>query len=534
MRGRPLGYCVGILRPNEVTFTSFDPPRMGEFVLIEYPEGDREVRILGMVSHIERFDRFLPEDNNPDHVESIRKIYRIGGIFRARTTLLGEVKENGRLHRLKYPPMPGAPVYSAPPEVLKGIFAHGEGSRIARIGSLLTEPDVEVGVDINQIVSRHLAILAVTGGGKSNAVSVLLEEIAKKRGTVLVIDTHGEYVDASFVGPDGENVTNPIDVRIDLSSLPAGDIAAMCGIDFDRSSRQYYVMMELVRCVKENRRRGAIMDFADVDPFSESIPVPSFMDDLISTLRRLIEARRSKSSSGEDAGAVSVECDFVHTTKPDELIGTYIRLVNLRDKIGDRIHDNAIPIVQVVGRHGIGKINVLDLRGLDYEAMDVIVSHILLSFLKERKRWVQEGEGDLPVPVLVVIEEAHIFAPKGASTKTKYALSKVSREARKFGLGVVLVSQRPKGLDENVLSQMNNWIILRIVEPEDQRHVQRASETLSADLLQYLPALNPGEAVLLGPFVKVPLLVKFRLSSARRSGHDIDAVGEWAKYSSRR
>ncbi len=534
MNRKPLGYCVGILKPNEVTFTSFDPPRMGEFILIEYPEGNGTVQVLGMVNHIERFDRFLPEDNNPDHVESIRKIYRIGGIFRARTTLLGQVGEDGRLIRLKYPPMPGAPVYTADPEILRRIFAAEDDRKMARIGSLLTSPDVDVGVDINQIVSRHLAILAVTGGGKSNAVSVILEEIAKKNGTVLVIDVHGEYVDADFYNSDGERVTNPIDVRIDLSSMPPGDIAAMCGIDFDRSSRQYYVMMELVRCVKENRRRGALMNVMDTDPFSEDVSASSFIDDLINTLRGLIEARRSRKKDEEDVGAVDLPCDFVNTTKPDELIGTYIRLVNLRDKIGDRIQDNATPIVELIGRHGEGKINVLDLRGLDYEAMDVVVSHILLSFLKERKRWVQERQGHLRVPVLVVIEEAHIFAPKGASTKTKYALSKVAREARKFGLGVVLVSQRPKGLDENVLSQMNNWIILRIVEPEDQRHVQRASETLSADLLQYLPALNPGEAVLLGPFTRVPLLVKFRLSSARKGGHDIDAVEEWSRFTTRR
>ncbi len=528
MSDRHLGYCVGVLRPNEITFTSFVPPKMGEFVLITYREGDRDVRILGMVNYIERFDRFLPEDNNPDHVASISKIYRIGGIFRARTTLLGEIGKDGRLVRLKYPPMPGAPVYSAPPDVLQEIFAAEDPLRTAKIGTLLTSPDVEVGVDINQIVSRHLAILAVTGGGKSNAVSVILEEIAKKNGTALVIDVHGEYIDAQFRNSRGEVVTNPIDVRIDLASMPPGDIAAMCGIDFDRSSRQYYVMMELVKCVKENRRRAAILDVMDSDPFSDDLPAnPSFMDDLIDTLRALIEARRSKE---ED---VEAPCEFYRTTKPDELIGTYIRLVNLRDKIGDRVQDNATPIVELVGRYGEGKINVLDLRGLDYEAMDVIVSHVLLSFLKERKRWVQEGEGHLRVPVLVVVEEAHIFAPKGVSTKTKYALSKVAREARKFGLGVVLVSQRPKGLDENVLSQMNNWIILRIVEPEDQKHVQRASETLSSDLLQYLPALNPGEAILLGPFVRVPLLVKFRLSQARRGGHDIDAVGEWSRYSSR-
>ncbi|NPA80590.1 MAG: ATP-binding protein [Thermotogae bacterium] len=526
---RQLGYCVGILQPNEVTFTSFVPPKMGEFVVISYTEGGREVRVLGMVSHIERFDRFLPEDNNPAHVESMRKIYNINGLFKARATLLGEMKER-RLERLKYPPMPGAQVFSAPPELLREIFGAEDELSSARVGTLLTSPEVEVGVDINQIVSRHLAVLAVTGGGKSNAVAVLLEEIARRNGTVLVIDVHGEYLNSDFRNGRGKVVTNVIDTQIDLQNLSASDIAAMCNIDYEHSSRQYYVMMELVKCVKEKRRKTTVMNAADVDPFSpEPLPRKPFIDDLIDTLHDLIAHRRGGKS---DNDLEEIPCDFVNTTRPDELIGTYIRLMNLKSKIGDRLKDNVPSFVEILGRRGIGKINVLDLRGLDYEAMDVIVSHILLNALKERKRWVQEREGLLPVPILVVVEEAHIFAPKGASTKTKYALSKVAREARKFGLGIVLVSQRPKGLDENVLSQMNNWIIMRIVEPEDQRHVQRASETLSAELLQYLPALNPGEAILIGPFVRVPLLVKFRLSSARKGGHDINAVEEWMKLGS--
>lgn len=533
-----MGYCVGVLRPDEFTFTSTAPPRLGEFVIASYRDGEKDFEVLGIVSRIERFDRFLHADNYPEHVETIRKISPVKGVFKTRVTVLGELGHDGSLKRLKYPPMPGAPVFSAPASVLKRVFGNPDDIRTAKIGTLLTSESVEVGVDINQIVSRHLAVLAVTGGGKSNAVSVLLEEMAKKRITALIVDVHGEYVDADFYGPNGERITNPIDVRIDLTQLSASDIATISGIDFERSNRQYYVLMEVVDRLKEARKGVVISDVMDINPFEEGLPSgPPFIEHIICVLRALIRRKSSKAwDEGIRCGSLSVEDlerhfgDFVDVVEKQELIGTYIRLVNLKGKLGERLKDNATPIVDIIGGVGLGKINVLDLRGFDYEAMDVVVSHTLLSILKERKRYVQTRQGKLPLPVLVVIEEAHIFAPKGVSTKTKYALSKVAREARKFGVGLALVSQRPKGLDENVLSQMNNWIILRIVEPEDQRHVQRASETLSADLLQYLPSLNPGEAILIGPFVKVPLLVKFRLSQARKAGHDIDVVGESLRF----
>ena len=77
---------------------------------------------------------------------------------------------------------------------------------------------------------------------------------------------------------------------------------------------------------------------------------------------------------------------------------------------------------------------------------------------------------------------------------------------------------------------MNNMIILRLVEPDDQRHVQSASESLSEDLVKQLPSLNVGEAVVLGLMTKVPTLVKIDEFKGRRYGGDIDVISEIAKY----
>jgi DNA helicase HerA-like ATPase len=131
--------------------------------------------------------------------------------------------------------------------------------------------------------------------------------------------------------------------------------------------------------------------------------------------------------------------------------------------------------------------------------------------------------------VLVVIEEAHIFIPKDEKTETKYFASKVAREGRKFGLGLVIVSQRPRSIDANILSQMGSLAVMRMIQQDDQAQVSAASEALSRDLIEQLPSLNPGEAVFAGQWVNLPAFVKADEVKERKIGGDQKAVEQWSQ-----
>jgi len=106
-------------------------------------------------------------------------------------------------------------------------------------------------------------------------------------------------------------------------------------------------------------------------------------------------------------------------------------------------------------------------------------------------------------------------------------LGKIAREGRKFGVGLGLISQRPKQLHPDVLSQTNTKIILRIVEPEDQKYIQRSSEDLGEDLAKDLASLSIGEAVVVGTAISLPSIVKIDKFDGMYGGKDIDIVGEW-------
>jgi DNA helicase HerA-like ATPase len=175
-----------------------------------------------------------------------------------------------------------------------------------------------------------------------------------------------------------------------------------------------------------------------------------------------------------------------------------------------------------------GMANVLDLGQVDENMAEVLVAHVLRRSLRSRKQYVRHNDSDaLSFPIFFVVEEAHILAPQNRNPNSKYWITRIAREGRKFGLGLCLVSQSPKSVDAETLSQANNMIILRLVEPKDQRHVQTASESLSEDLVKQLPSLNIGEALVLGLMTKVPTLVKINEFKGRQRGGDLNIIEQW-------
>jgi DNA helicase HerA-like ATPase len=140
--------------------------------------------------------------------------------------------------------------------------------------------------------------------------------------------------------------------------------------------------------------------------------------------------------------------------------------------------------------------------------------------------------GEFPWPVFVVVEEAHRFVPAKAQergTMSSSIIRTIAAEGRKFGVFLMLVTQRPSRIDADALSQCNSQIILRITNPRDQEAVAQASERLGAELMQDLPGLNVGEAVIVGELTRVPVIVKVRRRVTREGGADIDLVEELRK-----
>ncbi len=135
--------------------------------------------------------------------------------------------------------------------------------------------------------------------------------------------------------------------------------------------------------------------------------------------------------------------------------------------------------------------------------------------------------GDLKLPVLLVLEEAHNFVPARANTPAEeraiITTKQIAQEGRKFGVGLILISQRPSRLDETTLSQCNSYVIMRMVNPADQNFVRRVIESLGEDEAKLLPDLDVGEAILSGQLINFPVLVKMKAPESQGEREEQDA-----------
>jgi len=481
--GEHVGYVVDNSTPSYVKFVSTNPPPVGDYVVIDRPGKP----ILGFVESVGTRSitlSSLPGSYDPQILDRLRgEALKTPGdtFFECTAYLLGDVEN---LEMTRTPPLPGDLVYRASDELLSSIFGP-RGREYIEIGVLVTRPDVKVSININRMVTRHAAILAITGAGKSNTVSIVADRIVEMGGTLLIFDFHGEYV-YSDLGKGRLNVIEPL---LSPRLLSFSELQSLLGIPHN-AHRQEYVFRQAYRSAKESREQRG------------------FLEDI----RERLEDIARQDDNRENRRAA---------------IGVINRLEVLMERYGEILEDVAPRLIDLLKP---GYVNVLNLSRVDEEAADVIVSHVLRTMLYERKKHKLGEKSRLQYPVLLVIEEAHILAPKDRDTSSKYWLARIAREGRKFGLGLLLVSQRPKILDPNVLSQANNMFILKIVEPSDQRHVQAASESLSDNLLVQLPSLNVGEAVVIGPMIRLPALVKIYKYEGRLGGADPNVVEEWIKY----
>lgn len=471
-----IGICIGETSLTHVTFISDKMPNVGEYVTMEY----NGKKVLGMIENLIMGNDSLNVDIND--FKAIQKISRIGAeenYIKGKVKILGDVNDNLKLPRT--PVLPGTEIKLADNEVLDEIF---KVKNPIKLGCLVNQSDVEVNVEANPILSRHLAILAMTGAGKSNTVSVLIDQFLRYNLPIFVFDMHGEYKDAVF--PNGEvNVIRP---KINPHYMSFHEIKKLVNIGANSYIQERHFRRAFHEA-KESLKNGV----AQTNNF----------------LQVMYDILENKSlEEGSDKQIVDV------MNKIDDAM---IKYSNIFDK-------NIGNILSSIKK---GHANVLDLSQVDESVDSVLVSHILRNALQRSKDAASKGENLIENSVFFILEEAHILAPKKRETDSKKWIQRVAREGRKFGLGLCLVSQSPKTVDHDALSQMNNMIILRLVEPEDQRHVQSASESLSKDLVDQLPSLNVGEAIVLGLMSKVPTLVKIDRFKGRRHGDDMDIISHF-------
>ena len=183
-------------------------------------------------------------------------------------------------------------------------------------------------------------------------------------------------------------------------------------------------------------------------------------------------------------------------------------------------------------------ITILDLSGIPFEVLSItvsLISRLLFDYGYYHKKLLQNNPDRISnndVPFLLVYEEAHKYAPKSDLVKYRSALQSIERiakEGRKYGITLLLSTQRPSEISETIFSQCSNFISMRLTNPNDQNFIARLLPDTLGNMTSKLPSLQSGEALLLGEAIIMPLFVKINRCNPEPSSNDIPYFELWKK-----
>lgn len=466
-------------------------PQVWDYVVVPsnelIDEEEKRVLVLGQITSIIAYSPGLTEYVPYSVAEKLKDAEIIEPRNLAKVKILGFL-HNGTVLMPRRTIYPGTYVYLAPDDVLTGVYSYPEEEGLY-IGNLITRPSVKVNLTIRGF-RRHLAILAQTGAGKSYTAGVLLEELYKKGATVIVLDPHADYV---FISKDPEGKKKVLKrVRVFRTSESTG------------------------RYIKEEIGHVETFEIKFADLSLEEIFTIAGINEKWTNIMKAIEDAldRLKSGGNKNYTLDDLIAELGNTGDNNALRAlTYIKRLKKLKVFGD----STTPIEKFLQPQSIA---VMDLSGLNDNVADYIAYKIL------SEAYTQRESGKYEYPIFILIEEAHRFIPKKQNTLSKRIVKKIAAEGRKFGVFLILVTQRPQKIDSDVLSQCNSQIIMRMTNPEDQKAVRMSAEQVSEDLLRDLPGLNVGEAIIVGEVTKMPVMVKIRKRMTKEGGADIDIVAK--------
>ena len=472
--------------------------------------------------------------------------------------LLGEIDSLGTFQRgvSTYPGLDD-PVHFSTPENLRHVFPSDDPGLI-RFGTLTSAPSIPVSLDAAKLVLRHAAVIGSTGAGKTSAVAEILQALVADGwpgANVIVIDPHGEYAQA--IGDKG-SVRSVLDrdrrLRVPYWALGAEEtLSAFVGFSPGKTVSTRW--NELVAEARVKFVEAA--QWLDLDPsaVTADTPVPFDIREVWHQLDwensetrdersdpdtvRLEDSgdpqqlRRARFTPYAPAGGKPHKGPlYEHYGRVPEILRLALGnpdLAFFQQPEADPSGTDPLEQAMMEWLGGKSPISVLDFSGVPTAVADLAIGVVLDLLFEVALRSDANGPGiGRPRPVLFVLEEAHRYLGEGANDFTARAASRIAREGRKYGVGLLMVTQRPSELPETALAQCGTLIALRLTSGKDQGQIKAALPDNVTGLADVLPSLRTGEAVVSGEAIVLPVRTTIQPPNPFPKAED-PALDSWRK-----
>ena len=471
--------------------------QIGTYVLI--PMG--KVYLLGIVAEFRKGDSH----------ENDKVVQR----YQMTVTLIGTLKKGKFESGVSILPTADMPVFLLEDKDLKVAFSTFQKFNFS-IGQLSLFENERAYLDPNRFFGKHLAVLGSSGAGKSCTVSSILQKVSPFPDTnVVILDVHNEYTKAF---PEGSQHFDIAALELPYWLMNFDEMVEMFIDQRDENaSTQISALQDLVYASKKTKNQR----------LAESITIdsPVFFD--INEVRarlQFLDTERVTSAG---------------SSKEGPYFGKFTRfLVRLNSKMNDPRYafifkpkvcidsESAKGLLTMIfGLDGKSKITIMDLSGIPFDIVNTVVALIAriafdFNFWNPNRR---------ELPILLVFEEAHNYlsSTREGSTAARLTVERIAKEGRKYGVSCMIVSQRPAEISETILSQCNNFVILRLFNPVDQSYIKRLVPETFSGLETVISTLRQGEAIVLGDSTPMPMRVQIDLPNPEPDSSDISFFDKW-------
>ncbi len=482
---------VGIIY-GAVSSTGFDIA-VGDAQLkrLDYVEVEAEgQRVLGQVELVVRRSSLsyeqaiaIPDGIGHDATEQLT----------AKVRVIGYRDGQGRVQVPRTPLRAGVTVTLADDGLITSLLGLEQDADAGAYLGFVKGSRVPVALDMDMLAQKHLSVLAKTGAGKSYTVGVILEEFLKANVPLVILDPHGEYGSLRSANLDESEIQAMVRYRIkpksfhkqvkeyalDIALNPDAQKLTLAGMNLE--GREIVDMLG-------NKLSGSQVGvlYQAIQDLKQALPAYTLKD---------IQASVSGNKSNGKWNVLNA-LEVLESTKLFDLRGT--------------------PVKDLVAP---GQCTIINLKGVGPDIQEIVVTRLASMLWEARKR------GEIPAHILVV-EEAHNFCPERnvGNAVSGAIIRTVASEGRKFGMGLVIVSQRPAKIDKNVLSQCNTQVVLKVTNPNDLKAIVQSVEGISAEVADEIQRLAVGEALVAGGGLTQPVFVAVRPRMTAHGGKSVSVL----------
>jgi hypothetical protein len=420
-------------------------------------------------------------------------------------------------------PLPQQDIYLTTSQELVSIF-DSKHKQSVKIGTYIGADNIPCYANIDELFSKHTAILGSTGSGKSATVAAVLHSVlafsqqTNETGAlpwhphIIILDPHNEYMNAF---PEAKRLVSDEGTLL----LPYWLLNIQELIDLFIGKTEYQATSQtniLKKALIECRSEACEKIHVDSQQISVDSPIPFSLEELINKIKADMPPQASKQDKH-----LSI-ITKIEMLKSD-------RRLDFLMKEWDGTHD---PISEVISQFITceNSLKVIDLSGMPNDVagtLSATISRLLFMY----KLWEQEDERKND-PILLVCEEAHRYVPNKGEAEyaaAQDAIKRIAKEGRKYGIGLMLVSQRPSEIEATVLSQCNSWIVLRLTNNIDQSYVLKFLPDSLNSMGSILSSLKRREALIIGQAVSVPsrILINLLKEDQLPKSNDISFINGW-------